>query len=258
MYILKYVLLPLLLCGAHAFASSLRHGGKLWANELPKPYHFAAGLGMMQSLISQEGQGLYRLLDVDLFEEKSCCYKPYGSYSQNNLVLYVKKRPQHSVFNQESDLIAKSIGSKNVQESLFVQTSFRIPSQAGEHLILYKDKPVALEGRLLFASLWIHSQNYSHHMYLLFQRERKSIRVPLGRLLWQGWRRVFVKLPASMRNTTRLLKNSSIFYKGLQITAAASAKGEQERQLSLLIDRLLILAYQSKYRYPGAQMPDTW
>ena len=182
------------------------------AREVPAPYDALGQVETLDQLIETYG-GRYRLWPTDLFENERL-YNPHGNSTMLSDVRVIYKTPNDDAFRREEQVIKKRLrapdgntnpGPLEFERSLFVHTSFEVPGRQSYRL--EAGEAVVVRGQLFRASLWIHSNMYRHTLSLLFRNaDGKEIRVPLGPLLWHGWRRVEVQLPPELYRRGRDLQ----------------------------------------------------
>ena len=225
----------------------------IFANEFPTSfYNPSTDLGFFNAILKQK-KNKYKLWAIDLFEKENL-YLIYDSSNSLRQIQNIKKVPNSKFFNQEKKLIWER-GKKNAlfQKSLFIQTAFHLLGK--QYCYVKLKKPISLKGRLLHASLWVHSQNYPHRLLLRFSSNSKIINVDIGSLSWYQWKRVQKKMPEILFPKARLLqKKRAHQFLGFVIQSRRHTKQE----VSLLLDNFLILTDQDRWSYSGAEIDDTW
>ncbi len=192
----------------------------------------------------------------DSFEKE----QPYKFYASSNVltdIRYVEKIPNTEIFHEENRLLNKYTGQRAIasSKSLYLQSAFDFPGKG--NCFLKSHEPLLLKGRLLEVSIWVHSQKYPHHLYLIFlTKQKKYIAVSLGKLLWKGWRRLHIPIPKKNFQVTRIIgKNSDYYFLGFKIISSPySSSGA----FSLLFDNLLFLVDPYHKVYHGSEIKDNW
>lgn len=192
---------------------------------------------------------------IDLFESKRDYYTRAPS-TDLSIIEYAYRSPDGPEFLEEIQILNQRVQPDvTYHRCLLVHTSFDVPGKQIYQVLLRN--PVPLEGELFRLSLWVHAQNQKHSLSALFLDPRgREVEVPLGALVWEGWKRITVNLPAAQ------------FRKGKdhRIRAGGQFKGflirshphEQDGPVSVMIDNLLVLKDMRKLRYPGAEIEDSW
>ena len=233
----------------------------IYAREIPPPIPELRGSPEFFRQALGEQDSPYLLLEGDLFEEEG--KEEYFPHAPSNIlcdIRYISKTASQEEafardFAKEKRIVREHLGSKKgFRSSLFVQTAFTDPGK--QSLVLKRRRPVFLEGKLLRASFWVHSQNYPHRLVLLFKNSRGKL-VPLKgiRLFWRGWKQVNLNLELSgleadkRRNSPRYRPS----FIGFRILSAPNSKADS---IALLFDNLLFLSSQRGRRYPGSEIED--
>lgn len=230
------------------------------SGEVPPSYDPAKGLEFFRKVLLEQSPQ-YLLLEGDLFEKDEKDEETYFAYAPANIladIRYIPKLPDPpELFAKEKQMIQKYLGNqKRFSSSLFIQTAFNNPGK--DNFVLKRRWPVPLQGKILRASLWVHSQNYPHRLVLLFQKASgHPISVSAGNLFWRGWRRLDLNLAyAGLEAGKR--KNSSKYrhkFLGFRILSAPNSK---PGSVSLLIDNFLLLSDRRGTDYPGSEIEDRW
>lgn len=233
----------------------------LASGELPPGYDPSRGLEFFRKVLEEQSPQ-YLLLEGDLFEKGETKgegdYFPYKPANILTDIRYIPRLPLPlELFRKEKQMIWKYLGrQKSFTSSLFIQTAFDHPGK--QNFMLKRREAVPLEGRLLRASLWVHSHNYPHRLVLLFQRARGDfLSVPVGELFFKGWRRFDLNLAhkefgAGKRKNRRDHRHKFL---GFRILSAPHA---QPGPIALLIDNLLFLSDRRRTDYPGSEIEDSW
>ena len=230
----------------------------LYAGELPLSYDPLRGLEFFRKIL-EEQRLRYILLEGDLFEKGK--EGSYFAYAPTNIladIRYISKLPlPKELFDKEKQMIQKYIGpKKGFASSLFIQTAFNNPGE--ESFVLKRHQPALLQGKVLRASLWVHSQGYPHRLVLLFQRANgRALSVSAGNLFWRGWRRLDLNLNHTKLGTDRR-KNRSDYKAKFLGFRIQSAPNSEPGSLSLLFDNFLLLSEQQGKDYPGSEIEDSW
>ena len=227
----------------------------LSARELPAPYDADGQVEMLDQLIESYG-GRYRLWPVDLFENERQ-YAPVANSTMLSDVRSIYKTPEQPAFAREAAVIenrwipASSAPEKlGFSRSLFVHTSFEIPGRQSYRLEV--QQPAVIEGQLFRASLWVHSNMYRHGLELLFRNaDGREVRVPLGPLLWHGWRRLEVQLPPELYRRGRHIERR-YRHEFLGFLIRSHPKTEPG-DVALLFDSLLVVSDVQELGYPGVE-----
>ena len=225
----------------------------LRAAEFPEPHDMEGQVRFLDEFLTQFKDS-FQLHLVDSFEQE-LLYSPRANSTDLSDIRFLFKTPDKNAFEMEKNIIQKHIKKEiSFERSLFIHTSFNL---SGQHFQLLSHRPVALTGQLFRASLWVHSNHTYNTLSLLFNNaEGREIEVNLGRMNWFGWRRIDVRLPASLyrrgRNFQTRYRHS---FKGFVIR---SPTGRDPENASILIDHLLVLSNVKELSYPGAEILDNW
>jgi len=225
----------------------------LAAAELPKPYD-AEGQVVFLSRFLAEFADRYRLYPVDLFERETL-YRSHAPSTDLVDLRFVYRTPDLPPFESEKEIIRKyAKPSAEFEQSFMIHTLFNLPAQ---QLRIVPEHPVPLNGQLFRVSVWIHSKMYRHSLSLFFRNsDGREVEVPLGSLMWNGWRRVALQLPEPLfRRGRKPLNRYTHFFIGFLLKAPPNGDPEA---VSILIDNLLVIADQKELDYPGNEILDTW
>jgi hypothetical protein len=148
-----------------------------------------------------------------------------------------------------------SSGEVNFERSLFIHSSFRLPGK--EQYWLKASRPLLIQGQLLRASLWIHSNMYKHSLSLLFRNaDGRTVKAPVGNLLWHGWRRLDIALPAELYRRGRLAdRRYAHYFSGILIESHPLAEAGD---FAIMLDNFLVLSDIKEFEYPGYEQADIW
>ncbi len=231
---------------------------ELLSREITPKYNPSKDLELFTNAL-KEKNNQYRLLKGAFFEKMP----EYIAHAPSNMLVdirYISKTPasgaSKALFLRESEMIKMYLDKKvSFKKSLFIQNAFQTPRT--EQLYLKTRKAIFLRARLLSASLWVHSQNYPHHLILVFQNSRnKRVEVSAGKLNWHGWRRLHIKLPQVHFPMGRLVRSDSQHqFLGFKIKAGSYFKNGN---FSIILDNFLILGDMKELNYPGAEIEDVW
>lgn len=214
-----------------------------------------SNISFLENLLAKHASR-FQLLEGDLFEAK----KRYDAYAPSNMlstIKHIQKKPDNPTFQNELKLLQKHLAKGPLARSvLFIQTAFNVPGN--ESFTVKLRQPVALHGRLISISLWVHSQNYPHSLKLLFlNRQGRSIAINAGRLLWEGWRRLRLDLPAGFfDNTNRLIQSRKKHqFVGFRLFSPRGGWAKS-KYVSIMLDNLLVLSDTTDNRHPGSEIED--
>jgi hypothetical protein len=219
------------------------------AAELPGPLDFSGQVAVLSRMMGGE-TGRYRATVIDDFEGERI-WKPHAAGAQLDEVQFLKMRPDHPAFEEEGGLCRVSGDEK----SLFLHFAFQNPGK--EHFTIRPASPIRLAAQPVRISFWLHSNRYLHTMSLLLKNaDGLEIRVPAGRLDFRGWRRIELDLPVQMHERGRRLERRySSQFLGIAIE---SNPHEPAGQAAISIDQMILLSDYADFRYPGADIQDTW
>lgn len=240
--------LLLLLC-----AASVTAGAPL-ARTLPAPYDAAGQVQMLEEILREDGRR-YELQVIDLFEDD----RPYAPRANSTMLSDVRRifrAPEGAPFEREGALLRARLGeATSFERALFLHSSFELPGQ--QSYWLQPAEPILVRGKLLRASLWVHSDMYRHRLWLLFRTASgREVRADAGPLLWRGWRRLDVGLPAELqRRGRRQERPYDHQFTGFLIE---SSPHSDAGDFALMIDNALVLADLEELRYPGTELLDVW
>lgn len=271
---------PIALAGA-TLTALLAWPAPGFSREYPAPYDAAGQIAVLDELIETTA-GRYRLYAADLFEEQHR-YAPRANSTMLSDVRFLYRPVSDPAFAAERKLLARRLrqsdtgtgvlwqtnndlrrnrqnadaanagqpGGPEFERSLFVHTSFEVPGRQSYRLEV--SEPIVLEGQLYRASVWVHSRMYRHTISLLFRSANgHEVRVPLGPLLWRGWRRLDVALPPELFQRGRQIgRRYRHEFVGFLIKSHPKA---QPGDVALLFDNLLVLSDVRELSYPGAEL----
>ena len=221
--------------------------------EFPKSYDAEGQVNFLVQFLTKFSDR-YALLLTDGFE-KEFLYYPRNNSTDLADIRYIFRTPENKAFENEKSIVLKYAETNaTFERSLFIHTSFNIP---GQNFHIIPHKPIALKGQLYRASIWIHSNNSNNSFSLLFKNASgKDVEVNLGRLNWNGWKRLDKELPKSLY---RRGKNFATRYRhtftGFLIR---SPTGRDTENASLMIDNFLIVSDIKEISYPGSEILDNW
>ena len=226
---------------------------QIHAAEFPKAYDPEGQVNYISQFM-KEFSDRYSLQLADGFE-RDILYSPRANSTDLSDIRFLFKTPDKKAFENEKLLILEyAAKDASFERSLFIHTSFNIP---GQNFHLIPHKALILKGQLIRASVWIHSNNTMNSLSLLFNNASgKDVEVNLGRLNWNGWKRIDVQLPASLY---RRGKNYATRYRhsftGFLIR---SPTGRDTQNATLMIDNLLVMSDIKELSYPGNEILDDW
>ncbi len=239
------------------FLSVASHLSKIQAAEIPKPYDSFSQLRQLD-LILEKRKPFYQITILDLFEGKRR-YIPYASSGALIDIRAIEKIPEGRSFLLEKKIFRKYLKKPSFEKSLMIYTSFRFPGR--QNLVLKTKTPPSFQGRLLGISLWVHSRNYPHHLFLLFKsaKSEKEIKISVGELSWKGWRRLSLDHTngnqSSFYNSfvpNRIIeKKQDHHFLGLMIVSSVRAKNAT---VEILLDHLTVLTDQKDLMYSGSEI----
>jgi hypothetical protein len=225
----------------------------LTSSEFPKPYDVDAQINSLKQFMLKFSDR-YSLQLVDGFE-KEFLYSPGANSSDLSDIRFLYLVPKNQAYENEKSIILK-YAAQNVSfdRSLFIHTSFNIPGQ-NFHFIPHKQ--IELKGQLYSASIWINSNNTQNSLSLLFKNaSEKNVEVNIGKLNWNGWKRLEIQLPQSLQ---RRGKNFATRYKhSFTGFLLRSPTGKETSTVSLMIDNFLIISDTKEISYPGSEILDNW
>lgn len=197
----------------------------------------------------------YRLTLIDSFERM----RPYRARAASNShsdIYFVHRIPPGRAFRTERNLIhGWTTGDTTFEQSLLIHTTVEIPGEQNFHIIPQEN--VMISGQPFRASLWVHSNMYRHKLILLFENaDGQEVRVTAGRLDWNGWRRLDIRLPEELyrrgRGPGRLFGGK---FTGFLIeTSPHSEAGD----MAVMLDNFLVVTDILALQYPGSEIMDTW
>lgn len=221
----------------------------LSAAEVPGPLDFSGRVEILSRLMGGSA-GRYRATVIDDFEGERL-WRPHAASAQLDTLEFLKMKPEHPAFLEEAELCR--VGGD--EKSLFLHFAFQTPGK--DQFFIRPVKPIALAAQPVRISFWVKSNRYLHTLSLVLKNANGlEVRVPAGRLDFRGWRRIELELPVEMHERGRRLERrySSQF---LGILVESNAR-EPAGQAALSIDQMILLSDYADFRYPGAEIQDTW
>jgi hypothetical protein len=82
-------------------------------------------------------------------------------------------------------------------------------------------RPIPIEGITKTVSVWVAGRNYNHRMYLILEDARgKYFELYMGRLNFQGWKKLTVAVPPQDGNDNGIVQNDYHYstYMGIKVT----------------------------------------
>lgn len=217
--------------------------------EVPGPLDFSGQVNILSRMMDGAA-GRFRATVIDDFEGEQL-WKPRAASAQLDNVQFLKMKPEHPAFAEEGELCRVPGDEK----SLFLHFAFQDPGK--EQFFIRPVKPIRLPAQPVRISFWVHSNRYLHTLSVVLKNANGlEVRVPAGRLDFKGWRRIELKLPAEMyERGRRLERRYSSELSGILIE---SSPHESAGSAALSIDQMILLSDYADFRYPGAEIQDTW
>ncbi len=225
-----------------------------FARTLPAPYDAAGQVQLLEEIL-REYPLRYEIQAIDLFEED----RPYAPRANSTMLSDVRRifrAPEGAAFEREAALLRARLGeSVRFERALFLHSSFELPGR--QSYWLQPAEPILVRGKALRASLWVHSDMYRHRLWLLFRTASgRDVRADAGPLLWRGWRRLDVALPAELqRRGRRQERPYDHHFTGFLIE---SSPHSDAGDFALMLDDVLVLTDLEELRYPGTELLDAW
>ena len=158
--------------------------------------------------------------------------------------------PEFSIFKQEIRLLSNPITNYN---SLMLHTNFS-KVRREKYDIQFK-KPKYIDAKnVLHISLWVHSQNYLHELYVKVQSPYgKVISLNMGKLDWTGWKRMQIHTTENVNKKHRLERRPQYALEGFYIH---SNPRDKNLATVILISNVSFLL--EKNTYTKEKIYDTW
>lgn len=223
--------------------------GVLSAAEVPGPLDFSGQVEVLSRLLGG-AVGRYRVVTLDDFEGDRV-WKPYSPSAQLDDLVFLKMKPDHQAFEDEAFLCRVD----NTEKSLLLHFAFQTPGR--NQFVIRPVEPVRLPGQPLRVSIWVKSGGYLHTLKFVFRNANGlKVDVPAGRLDFRGWRRIELNLPQEMHERGRRLEHR--YSSSLESIVVESSPHEKAGAVSLSLDQFILLSDYHEFRYPGADIQDTW
>ncbi len=218
----------------------------LTAGEVPEPADPAGEVSVLSETLNLH-RDRYQLDITETFE-KERIWIPYNPSTALSIVRFTEAVPEGEAAQDEDALIRNFFPSYTQKYALFIHTSFELPGKQQFRII--PSETISLPNTVFRLSLWVRSSQYSHRLAAIFNdAEGKEVKVALGRLDFNGWKRIQADLPAPLSREVN--GRPGRIKPQLKALVIESSSAEKPGDVSVIIDSVLILGAKDKYILPA-------
>ncbi|EPG75867.1 flagellar filament outer layer protein Flaa domain protein [Leptospira fainei serovar Hurstbridge str. BUT 6] len=195
----------------------------------------------------------YNLFLVDAFEG-SRPWEIYRGISFINRIEFTSQIPSSAAFLKEKELYKEAPSEE--YRSMMIHSFFENPKE--EHLEIRPKEPIRLPiGIPIRIFFWAYSSNHNASIEIVFrQRKSKEVRLEIGDLKFEGWKRIETKLSVPGRNIR--LNQSLRFPLEVSAIRIKPSPFQPKGEFVFYLDRFGILIDNRDEIYPGAEIKDNW